>query len=688
MKKAIGDSEATKKALEKFQEAIHDASSSLDAMNTAIKKAENAINHIEDRELLEASKSIQAALESLSEAIGKSFSALSKVNEALAIIGSHGDIVTDINRVIDKIADAFSSLRGGIEYIHRGFGEIGSALASLEDAVGPMGRASGRFEDAFKDLTAATDRMEAISRKTKNIVSELSEEPLIKLPVLDSFYSQTIDDLFEALTQVSDGAKELNKDLANSNSTISEDFKAINGQIAAISDFLQKEQNKTMDQDQGIFEDNSDSDILKTSQGKVFNCTNSGAVSGDINIGGITGAMAKDYVLDPEGEVTTSGNPSHNFIYKAKAIIHAAVNHGQITSKKDNAGGIVGQMDLGTVIASENYGAVESTDGSYVGGIAGVSKSSIRYSYVMAALGGTSHIGGIAGTGKNISGSYTYVKINSNGEYLGAIAGEAGGEVKGNFFVKDKLDGIDGISYAGKTIPQKYEDFILAEGLPAEFKNFHLRFVAAGEEVAVVPFSYGDALPIDQVPKIPPKEGYSGKWPDYDYSRLTFNETLEAQYRPLTTVIGSLETRKATAPIMLAESTFTPEAKLTLAVTDEKIPRVPLKNQQLLESWAIKTEGLYRESEDKITVRYLPPEANGKIHIWIYENDRWSEVDYQIDGSYLVFQMSPQGVMAASEMPRNYAIFSGLVLLLIGMIAMAFLFIRKGKGYQTEKLKK
>ena len=54
-------------------------------------------------------------------------------------------------------------------------------------------------------------------------------------------------------------------------------------------------------------------------------------------------------------------------------------------------------MDLGYILDCRNYGNVESTDGSYVGGIAGSSASTIRRSQSKCMASGKNFVGGIAG---------------------------------------------------------------------------------------------------------------------------------------------------------------------------------------------------------------------------------------------------------------------------------------------------
>ena len=96
-----------------------------------------------------------------------------------------------------------------------------------------------------------------------------------------------------------------------------------------------------------------------------------GKIEADINVGGIAGAMAIEYDLDPEDDISAVGNRSLNFRYETKAVALRCRNYGSVISKKNCAGGIVGRMDLGTAAECEGYGYVQSTNGDYVGRILG-----------------------------------------------------------------------------------------------------------------------------------------------------------------------------------------------------------------------------------------------------------------------------------------------------------------------------
>lgn len=154
-----------------------------------------------------------------------------------------------------------------------------------------------------------------------------------------------------------------------------DDFQGINAQFNKVMNTmvdLVTDVTDTSDSIEDKIVDVSDEEIEKTTRGKAYGCRNFGEIEGDVNVGGIAGSMAIEYDTDPEDDITKLCNNSLNFTLETKAIIQSCVNKGEITSKKDSAGSIVGNMALGLLTDSEGYGSVLSTNGNYVGGIAAI----------------------------------------------------------------------------------------------------------------------------------------------------------------------------------------------------------------------------------------------------------------------------------------------------------------------------
>lgn len=142
--------------------------------------------------------------------------------------------------------------------------------------------------------------------------------------------------------------------------------------------------------------------------------------------------------LDPEDDLNLSSDDATlNVRYKERIVIRECYNSGKVEGKKECAGGIVGEMTLGSIISSMNTGSI-SGDEDKVGGIAGESKGTIRKSSSKCALSGDNQIGGIAGKGKTITDCYSMIEIQEGNYYLGSIAGQIddSGTVENNYFVE------------------------------------------------------------------------------------------------------------------------------------------------------------------------------------------------------------------------------------------------------------
>ena len=216
-------------------------------------------------------------------------------------------------------------------------------------------------------------------------------------------------------------------------------------------------------------------------------CRNSGAVYGDVNTGGIAGSMAIEYTLDPEDDVTGHLSNIYRKQYEYRSIIQKCVNTGDVAGKRSYVGGIVGRMDLGYLTACETSSCtITNENGSYTGGIAGLTGATVLGNFSKCTLSGKKYVGGIVGSGvqENVDGSgssvrwnYSLVDITDCQQYQGAISGSDTGTFEHNYYVSDDLPGINRQGYAGRAEPISYAQ-LLALQRPArehEVLHAHLR---------------------------------------------------------------------------------------------------------------------------------------------------------------------------------------------------------------------
>ncbi len=376
-------------------------------------------------------------------------------------------------------------------------------------------------------------------------------------------------------------------------------------------------------------------DTSSFQQGKITLSVNKGAIEADTNVGGIVGQVATEVDFDPEDDITVSGTESFNIEQTVKAVIRESRNLGDVTGKKDYVGGIVGKADHGAVVSCESYGAVKSTGGSYVGGIAGVSGYCVRSCSSMGELSGKDYVGGIVGSGCDVFYSYAYPELEHSGECAGTVAGklEEEGILFGNYYVRGNVPGVDSIGYEGGATPLEYEEFCSLQGIPGAFSEFTVSFQAEGRELAAFRCGYGEALDREQIPEVPEKEGYYGVWPEFDYGYITGNKVLEARYEKWITSLASEQRDEAGRTLVLVQGRFLPENRLVLAQEGDGT---------MLSVVLVDEDGTEAENYNgAVTVRALCTEADAGVEVWqdgVFRQTAWERV-----GSYLEFSMEVPG---------------------------------------------
>ena len=465
------------------------------------------------------------------------------------------------------------------------------------------------------------------------------------------------NNLSGSLTSIADGVDAINANTGDHTQALIRDMEAITNQLNTISNTLlgaaENAGNGT------IFEDVSDEDTDGDTEGKVFNCLNAGEVYADLNAGGITGAMARENDLDPEDDTKISGSSSMNMTYKTRIVVRGCTNQGAVQAKKQGAGGIVGSMELGSVLQSYNTADLLQEEVDYVGGIAGQSKSTIRQCAAKGRLSGDRYVGGIAGSGYTITDCRAMVEASGT-ENVGAVAGsllaedslsntvnqlqDATGTLQGNYFVSETLGGIDGISYAGQAEPVSFADFAALAGqenLPETFTQITLTFVADGQTVATIPVEYGASFAAADAPAIPEKAGCTAVWSDFQGENITFDQTITAVYTPYSAVIASAEQREDGRAILLAEGSF---GDGTLTLTACEVTPAP----GTAESWQFT---LPDGDSGNVQLHYLPTDPDTDLYLRGADGT-WRKAETTTDGSYLVCTLQ-SGDDALAAVPQH-----------------------------------
>ncbi|MBQ8414789.1 MAG: hypothetical protein IJX58_06070 [Clostridia bacterium] len=600
--------------------------------------------------------------DSLIDGIGEATEALTEMSGALVLVQE------GIDSLRNNVSFELSNAKEGLSYIRRGLSAMSLAAFSLKDSFSHISEALTRLDsgseylngaisdikDCIGGIGDAMDSIALISEKLKDMVSYLKGVDTIQLPTPPESITATANQLFIYISAIENELKYLNTDLTGLSSDIIAQIGKINEIFGDISDNIVSIIYSLND---GSFIDSnvSEEEIDSITQGKLFNCINTGDVHGDKNVGGIGGTMGLEYTLDPEDDLSGELSVTQKKQYKLKAIIHMCHNEGDVTSKYDCVGGIVGKMDLGLIYGCEAYCTVENQSGSYVGGIAGITSGLISQCFAKSSLYGSKYVGGIVGSGVSESYSgdssmvrncYSMVYIMRYTQYAGAISGYNSGEFSENLFVSDTLAGIDRVSYLGKAEPISYEDLIKRRSIPDEFHRFTLEFVADGEVIKSFKFEYGSSFDSSVFPEIPEKKGYYGYWDVTNLQHLVFDTTVSVIYKPYITAIGSGESRDDGREIFFVQGEFVEgdavSAEKGCDTSGLSLTEKFFTKDLLIESWVL---NIPKDNPDVNNIHFLP--ENDHARIFIKLNGAWQQIDTTEFGSYLTFDVSGEKIEIA-----------------------------------------
>ncbi|MBD5112144.1 MAG: hypothetical protein HDT42_06345 [Ruminococcaceae bacterium] len=663
-------------ALDDLKNASDSLSDAAEYFRTAIDAMTDGVVSSDKEQQSSAAKDIENAADSLSSALEDVAEAADALGGALANAGLIDEVtvggitreggsgdennapetpednddfdIGDISDILKTIEDnwnkAKTPLKNASEAMLDAAESLSSAFSKLQNAAEKLDGVSNGFNKALDRFEGAADAASAIGKTLQRSFTDIGDAVRVLTEDGPESFRRLGDDfrsagnrLHGSVTAMTDDMEALNRQLNANSGVVADDLRAINAQLEVVSDMVIDAVSELLDTASTPtigdgFLDTSDEDIAATRQGKVTDCVNSGTVSGDHNIGGIVGAMAVEFDLDPESDL--SENVRFGATYETKAVLQNSKNFGMITAKKDCAGGIAGRMDLGTVISCGGYGEISSSGGSYVGGIAGYSDAVVRNCYAKSVLSGGSYIGGITGRANDLRNNFAIVTVKDGGEYVGAVAGSIAkdGTLRENRFVDTGTAGIDGISYEGRAEPIEFSELEKLGGVPKEFTEFGITLTADGKVIGKIPFRYGDDLSNIELPEVPVFEGCFGRWNEFDKSGVMSDITLEAVYAPWITIVASEETQDKLA-LALAEGRFTDE---TVLHAEDSTVEPPVRGDARVLN--ITLTGADAEM-GTVPIRLL--NTGGKnAAVWRLDNGSWTRVDSTVSGKYLLLEMN------------------------------------------------
>ena len=643
---------------------------------------------------------IQSSILDLEESSEFVNGCLQRINE-LMDGRTWAEVVKDNDGSADKVIAEVVNMTNHLGQMSTSASSVLSSLSTLSNVLAPYIQDS--IDDALDDIDEATNEVQNIinsirdaTRNVRGIVTYVNAQPDIQFSTLGSEFDANREDLHYQLVGISDSLKSLSNNASELSDVVNEDLKAVNDQLNVVFNLLADHLTDAVGFSVGeLYQEVDIEDIDSIVTGRVDSCINNGVVRGDINIGGIAGSMSIDEE-DPEDNAAGSVDYQIGRRFITKCIIVESTNNGYVTAKKDGAGGVVGYMKHGIVSNCEGYGNVESTEGDYVGGIAGQSLTVVRNSYALCSVSGGKNIGGVAGYASTVQGCYAIVSADASIGKMGAIAGQAASEtnenITDNYYVGDDIYGIDNISYAGVAEPISYNDLLTVENLPTAFWHLKVTYRIDDTYLGTQEVKYGASLANLNYPEIPAKEGYYGVWPDLSDQVMTCNLLIDGEYVDTVTVVESSEKSGEYAgdwqkPYALVERVFTEDTVLNVVLSNQTPPKEADGRDYVI--YDISLENGNISDTETFAIRLLNPYGDGAA-VWGLLNGHWTELDSLSRGQYLQVEMTgPREVFCIVDDINFTPLIIVLCIVFVVVLALIIFLVkrlkRKVAGLTTKK---
>ncbi len=653
---------------------------------------------------------------------------LSEITTATILNTEAANIVTDIGGIVGTNNGTVTQCEneGTIGYPHMGYnigGVVGShrgylsecknhgtiygrkEVAGIAGQMEPMTKIEYQYdtiqllEQHFKNISTTTQKVSKDAQDHKDYMhqqldqikhqSEVALDAIQKLNPQEHEDSLDKENIKHTYNIVNGAVSSIQGTFSSLVDSVKDDTKTRFNLISDITDEVQKMSQTISNSDQNVgvkIQDISDLDKNDQTSGVISKCENRGAISGDLNAGGIVGIIAWENDLDPEDDVQLYGNQSLHIQSNLKALIIQSKNCGKITAKKKNAGGIAGKVTLGSIQDSVNTGFIDSKLANFVGGISGDSSGYIRNCYDKSELSGKTNIGGIAGRATIVTDCYSIVDIQEGQEKMGSILGEYGEDILNpkedlihNYYLElaHSYGGIDGIGYENRAQALTLDEF-LKQSIPSIFKEVEITFKDQDKVLKTITLPLGGIIKEKDIPKVPNKKGHVIKWnQDIKNKKLYFDTTISSKYEDEKTVIESSNKRN-NKPILLVEGEFQTTNEILLKEL-KKYPSMG-NDDNFIEGWKLP------EFDEKVTrIHFLYPSkyASNKMKLIGKNKDgKWLEIPTTKEGSYLVFKYKEDidELYFAVHYENNKVIYGSIG---VGIVALLLFGIHK---YKKRKL--
>ena len=556
------------------------------------------------------------------------------------------------NIIVKYDEDTLQILDGQLDELNTSVDQMQDSVQSNSDDV------KNRLHGMGNDVDDANDALDAMLDAINPQNGSVDRD---KVTAAAGSMGDSLKSIYNQSTSIYDKVNASSKDAAKQ-------MEGIVAQTDSIRDTMQHaEDNLNV-----TIKDVSGLDAEEDTLGKVSNCINYGAVSGDLNIGGIAGVLAEENDLEAYQNTEIIGEESLNFTYQLRVVVRNCINHGNVSNNKQYGGGIVGQMLLGAVLESINMGNIDAVSADYIGGIAGASKAIIRNCSVKSIISADDYVGGIVGKGHEVTDCYAFVDMKHFVEKAGAIIGFTDDLPDGNediilrnyyFNAGKEAGGIDGIAYTGATDALDVAAFLQLQNLSDLLRTVTLRFVVEGQEDVVLTVNVGESLTMEQIPTIAVDVESEYEWEliptvtaevlgmgetatveylsEDSITNILFSQTYKVAFDLKDTVISSVQRNDKNMSVALAEGIFAKNTTLEVVELFSSGATITVDEKTINSIVDSKSVTLSNIGVSKL--HYLISAELDTEKLVLYVQDAsgvWKERAYVVEGSYIVFDFA------------------------------------------------
>lgn len=647
---------------------------------------------------------LETACRTFADACAQARTAWNRAQTALQVLlDSLGDDSAS-TAAWNDLADALQALRTALDQMRQSAADLAGLLDELlangtveapptqtPETAQTTALSQEGVDAARADLSAARTALgqvvqalqEAVSGM-ESVTTGLAGQPTVTVSPLDSAVGAQGDALNASLGTLLDGFAALNTAVTTASDTAVQDLRAVNDQLGRVVDaaraLTDDPRGQTLFAD--LSREQAEQQLAEQGDGCLANAGNSGDVTGQNRVGGIVGSLTSELDTDPEGHWQQDGDGSAlSAEVQLRLIVLDCHNSGTVTADKEEAGGIAGRMDFGYTAGCENGGDVTGT--TAVGGVVGHGEGIVEDCWVRCALQGTQEVGGVAGYGKEINRCRTMVELLPAEEgqplrYAGTIAGrlDEDAALADNRYIHDSLGAVDGVTRAAQALPAGFEELAADPDAPDDFARLELTFVADGQTVATVTFRYGEG--VTSLPAVPQKDGYVGRWPDLDYTHLTYSQTVEAEYTPYASALAD---DSGETPQVLVDGSFSPQATVDVTTGEVSFADADGHAHSGTAYTVTVTDPLFGAPD--CTVHFRKPDTAARYTVWVQQGDTWEARTPGVDGSYLLIDCpGGQITFMAEETAANLWL---AVLAAAGILLVAAVFVIRWLRHHRKK---